>query len=261
MDALVTAVAAAGGLVVGDQLEIVVERLGAHESLRRPWWACSACGAPASGGALVPVVRALSRRRGCPACRQRPDHAGRPLALALACAAVLGAFAAHLGADAALAAYAVLGVALVALSAVDLERMILPNRILYPSAVTVTALLLVASAVDDRWGSMGRAAIAAAAAFVAFFAIHAAVPRGMGFGDVRLAGLVGLGSGWLGLGHAFVAFLSAFVLGSVVGLVIMAVTGQGRRTRVPFGPFLAAGAVVAVVAGDPLVRVLLHRGG
>ncbi len=261
MDTLVTVVAATGGLVVGDQLEIVVARLGAHEDLRRPWWSCASCGAPAGAAALVPVLRAAARHRGCPACGSRPAHALRPLALAVACAAVMAGFAARLGADPSLAAYAVLAAALVALSAVDLERLILPNRILYPAAGSVALLLLVASVADDRWGSMARAAAAGAAAFVAFFAVHAAAPRGMGFGDVRLAGLVGLAGGWLGLGHAFVAFLAAFVLGSVVGLVVMAVTGQGRRTRVPFGPFLAAGAVVAVVAGDPVVRLLFHRGG
>ena len=260
MDALVTAVTAAGGLVVGDQLEIVVERLGAHADLRRPWWACPSCQAPAGAAALVPVVRVVARHRGCRSCGTPVAHPLRPAILALVSAVVMGGFAARLGADPVLPAFVVLAAALVAVSAVDLERLIIPNRILYPAAGAITALLLVGAVADDRWGSMARAAIAAVAAFAAFFVVHAVAPRGMGFGDVRLAGVVGLATGWLGLGHAFVAFLAAFVLGSVVGTVVMVVSGQGRRTRVPFGPFLAAGAVVAVVVGNPIVRVLFHRG-
>ena len=94
-------------------------------------------------------------------------------------------------------------------------------------------LFVVASAVDDRWGSLARAAIGGAAAFVGFLVVHLAVPRGMGFGDVRLAGVVGLATGWLGLGHAFVAFFAAFVLGALVGVVAMAVSGRGPQDQDP----------------------------
>jgi len=186
-------------------------------------------------------------------------HAWRPLALAAATAAVLGGFAWRLGAQPALAAFAVFGVGLVALSAVDLEHYRIPNRILYPTLFATSALLVVAAAVDDLWGCLARAAIAGAAAFAIFYVIHLVAPHGMGFGDVRLAGLIGVGTGWLGLGHSFVAFMAAFVLGAVIGLVVMRVTGGGRKTKVPFGPFLAAGAVVAVLWGGPLVTTLLHR--
>lgn len=260
MDGLVTAVAAAGGLLLGDPLEIVVERCGAHASLARPWWSCPSCGRPPGPAALVPLSGSLSRRNPCPTCGERRPHPGRPLVLALVCAAVFGAFAARVGADPVLPAYLVLGTALVSISAVDLERLIIPNRIVYPAGVAVVVLLVVGSAADGHWQSMLWALACGAGAFAAFFVVHVAVPRGMGFGDVRLAGLVGLATGWRSPGQAFVAFLAAFVLGSLVGVVVMAVSGQGRRTRVPFGPFLAAGAAVAVVAGGPLSRVILHHG-
>jgi leader peptidase (prepilin peptidase)/N-methyltransferase len=177
------------------------------------------------------------------------------------CACVVGGFAARLGDDVALAPFAVLGIALVAISAVDLERFVIPNRIVYPTLALVAPLLVVSSAVDHRWGSLGRAAIAGAVAFAGFFVVHVVVPRGMGFGDVRLAGLIGLSTGWLGLGHAFVAFLAGFVLGAMIGIVVMMVTGGGRKTRIPFGPFLGAGAVLAVLWGGPLAQALFHRGG
>lgn len=259
MDALVTGVSAAGGLLVGDRLEVLVERIGARQSLAGPWWGCPHCGRPPGPVAAVPFGE-LAGRRHCPHCGQRAPLAERPLVLAAVSACVLGLFAARLGADVALAPFAVFGLSLVALSAVDLERFIIPNRIVYPSAAVVAPLLVVASAVDGRWGSLWRAALAAALSFVAFLVVHLMVPHGMGFGDVRLAALIGLADGWLGLGHAFIAFFAAFVFGAVVGVGVMVSGRGGRKTRIPFGPFMALGAVVAVVWGNPIANLLFHRG-
>ena len=260
MNGVVTATCAAGGLFLGDTLEIVVERLGARQSVARPWWNCGSCGSAPPAIELVPVVGAVLRRRRCSTCGQETEHARRPVVLAAGSAAVLGAFAAHIGADVALAAYAVFGLALVAIAAIDLERQIIPNRIVYPTLAVMVPLLVVASTVDHRWGALAHAAIGGAGAFAAFFAVHVAVPRGMGFGDVRLAGVIGVAAGWLGFGPLFVAFLAAFVLGAAIGVVAMAVSGAGRKTRIPFGPFLALGAVIAVVWGTPLAHTFFHRG-
>lgn len=227
MDALVTGVCAAGGLVLGFPSEVLVARVGARQPLSPPW---------------------------------RVENRLRAAVLAVCGAALCGGLAARLGADAALAAYAVLALSLVAMSAVDLERFILPNRILYPTAAVVVPVLVIASAVDHRWGSLWRAALAGAVAFAAFLVVHLAVPHGMGFGDVRLSALLGFATGWLGLGHAFVGFFAAFVLGAAVGIGVMAAGRGGRKTRIPFGPFLAAGAMVAVLWGNPLVHALFHRG-
>jgi leader peptidase (prepilin peptidase)/N-methyltransferase len=187
-------------------------------------------------------------------------HRWRPAVLAVVSAVVLGSMAARIGADIALAPFAVWGLSLVAISAVDLERQIIPNRLVYPTLALVIPLLVLSSAVDDRWGALTRAAIAGFGAFATFYAIHVAVPRGMGFGDVRLAGVIGVATGWLGLGRAFVGFLAAFILGSVLGIAAMAVTGAGRKTKIPFGPFLAAGAWVTVLWGGPWAHALFHRG-
>jgi leader peptidase (prepilin peptidase) / N-methyltransferase len=261
MDALVTGVSAAGGFVFGDAMEILVDRLGEHRPLDRPWWRCEACQAPAAGLGLVPVARVVVRYRGCPSCSVRVAHPLRPAVLAIVSALVLGLFAAHFGADVVLAPYAVFGLSMVAISAVDLERWIIPNRIIYPTLALLIPLFVLASAVDHRWGSLGRAAIAGAAAFVGFLVLHLIVPRGMGFGDVRLAGVIGLATGWLGLGHAFVGFFAGFVLGAVIGIAFMVATGGGRKTKIPFGPFLAAGAVVSIVWGSPAAHALFHGGG
>ncbi|HUY63200.1 MAG TPA: A24 family peptidase [Acidimicrobiales bacterium] len=259
MDGLVTAAAAVGGLVAGDQLEVVVERVGARVGFERPWHRCPKCERPAAVADSLPLVRVLARRH-CPHCGGATPFATRPLLMGLVSALVLGAMATRFGTDVALAPFCVLGLALVAISAVDIERYMIPNRIVYPTLVALIPLLVLSSALDHRWGSLARAAIAGAVAFAGFFAVHLAVPKGMGFGDVRLSGVIGVATGWLGLGHAFVAFFAAFVLGAVIGIGVMAVTHGGRKTRIPFGPFMAAGAVVAVLWGNPLAHALFHRG-
>ncbi len=260
MHALVTGVSAGAGLLLGGELEIVVERLGERRPFDRPWWRCPSCATPYRGQGLVPVVNSLFLRRGCRSCRERVSHPLRPAVLGVVSALVLGAFAARIGDDVVLASYAVFGLSMVAMSAVDLERQIIPNRLVYGTLALLVPLFVLSAAVDGRWGSLARAAIAGAAGFVGFLLVHLAVPRGMGFGDVRLAGIIGFATGWLGLGHAFVAFFAAFVLGALVGIGAMMVSGAGRKTRIPFGPFLAAGAVLTVLWGDPLARTLFHHG-
>jgi len=260
MHGLVTGVSAAAGLVLGGELEVVVERLGERRPFDRPWWRCPTCAKPYRGRGLVPVANSLFLRRGCRSCRERVSHPWRPAVLGMLGAVVLGAFAARIGHDVVLAAYAVFGLSMLSMSAVDLERQIIPNRLVYGTLAVMVPLFVTASAVDDRWGSLARAAIAGALAFVGFLLVHLAVPRGMGFGDVRLAGVIGFATGWLGLGHAFVGFFAAFVLGALVGVGAMVVTGAGRKTRIPFGPFMAAGAVVAVLWGSPLAQTLFHHG-
>ena len=107
-------------------------------------------------------------------------HPRRPAVLAAVSAVVLGLFAAHFGADVVLAAYAVFGLSMVAISAVDLERWIIPNHIIYPTLALLIPLLVIASAVDHRWGSLGRAAIAGAAAFLGL--LHPAHRRPQRYG-------------------------------------------------------------------------------
>lgn len=260
MNAAIIAVCAIGGLLVGDQLEIVVEQVGAKAYSRPPWWKCPECSARATGWANVPLIRTAALRRPCERCGKVRAHSRRPLVLALVTGAILGAFAWRFGADFALAPFAIFAIALVAISAIDLERLIIPNLIVYPTLATVLPLLVISSAIDGRWSSMWRAALAGAVGFAAFFLVHVVTPRGMGFGDARLAGLVGLMTGWLGLGHAFVAVLASFVLASVIGIAAAARSGMGRKTRIPFGPFLAAGAVFAVLWGDPIANVIFHHG-
>ncbi|HVL88609.1 MAG TPA: A24 family peptidase, partial [Actinomycetota bacterium] len=103
------------------------------------------------------------------------------------------------------------------------------------------------------WGAFARAAGGAAASFAVFNVIHFISPGGMGYGDVRLSALIGLYLGYLGWGRVYAGFLLGFLLGAVIGLVLMMAGKAGRKTAVPFGPFLALGAVISAFWGQAIV--------
>jgi leader peptidase (prepilin peptidase)/N-methyltransferase len=148
----------------------------------------------------------------------------------------------------------------VAVSFTDLSHRLVPRQLLYGGLGVIVPLLVIVSAVEHTWSHLFWAAICGAAAFAVFFVIWFLVPRGMGFGDVRLSGVIGLTVGYLGVVHAYVAFLVGFVVGVVFGLVLMVGSSAGRKTRIPFAPALCIGAVVAIVWGDPLVHHVFHAG-
>jgi leader peptidase (prepilin peptidase)/N-methyltransferase len=183
---------------------------------------------------------------------------GRTAAAAALTAALFGGAAAHFGARVILAPYCVFFAMLVAVSLTDLSHRLVPRRLIYGGLALIVPLLVVTAAADDAFGALTGAVVAGAVAFAAFFALWWFIPRGMGFGDVRLAGAIGLTVGYLSLIHAYVAFLAGFVIGMVFGLGLMVVSSTGRKTRIPFAPSLAAGAVVAVFWGGQLAHDLFH---
>lgn len=260
MVALVVGLCVVGGLAASDVLEVMVERTGEHRDLRLPWWACPSCRQPAAVAERWPLVGPLRRRRSCPRCGEDRQRSLRPILLGVVAAGASAILVVRVGLHPVVLAWLAATVGLEVMAAVDLERLIIPNRVLYPTGLAVAGLLVVASAAGDRWDDLGWAVASAAVAGAVFFLVHAAVPHGMGFGDVRLAAVVGLAVGWASPSRAFVAFLLAFVIGAVGGVVVMVVTGQGRRAKVPFGPFLAIGAYGAFVAGGPLARLIFHHG-
>lgn len=209
--------------------------------------ALEAMGGPARRApiALLPTGRSPARTAGA----------------AVLTGALAAAAAARLGAQVALVAYGVLFAVLVAVSATDLTHRLVPRRLVYAGAAVVGAALVADALTSHHPGRLGGAVIGGAVAFGVFFVVWWFVPRGMGFGDVRLAGLIGLALGYLGLLDTYLGFLCAFVLGALGGVVAMAATGSGRRTRVPFAPALAAGAVVAVLAGPHVASSLFGAGG
>lgn len=153
---------------------------------------------------------------------------------------------------AALPAYLALALACVALVVVDLDSKLLPNRITYPALGLVAVLLLAASLAEHDPGRMARALAAAAVAAGLLLALAVISPGGMGLGDVKFALVLGLALGWLGWEAVLAGLLGAFLLGGVAALVALLALRADRRTQLPFGPWLALGAILAVLAAAPL---------
>jgi leader peptidase (prepilin peptidase)/N-methyltransferase len=243
------ALAAIGGLIVGSFLNVVAYRLPLGESLVAPGSRCPDCGVPIKPYDNVPVLGWLLLRGRCRACRS-PISARYPLVEAatalLAVAVVLVKHSAH---DIALGLVLV-GI-LVPIALIDLEHRIIPNKITLPAALAAVGIGLATRPSGVPEQLIGGAA---AGGFLLVFVL--AYPRGMGMGDVKLAAVLGL---FLGRSVA-VAVLVGVLAGAIVGGAIMARIGvqQGRKTAVPFGPFLALGGVVAVLAGPPIVHWYLH---
>jgi leader peptidase (prepilin peptidase) / N-methyltransferase len=248
--AALVAIATVAGLLVGSFLNVVIHRLPLRESLLKPRSRCPGCGTQIRAYDNVPVVSWLLLRGRCRDCGQ-PISARYPL-VELLTGALFAAVA--IAADNALdvALGLLLVTALVPITLIDIEYRIIPNRITAPAAMAAVAAILVFDA-----GFIVEAAVAAAAAGGFFLLAAIASPRGMGMGDVKLVAVLGL---YLGRAVA-PAILIALVAGVVIGGLIIARRGMtaGRRTPIPFGPFLALGGMIAYFVGDAIVDGYLDR--
>ncbi len=240
------------GLVIGSFLNVVIYRVPRGESIVAPRSRCPACGATLAWFDNVPVVSYLALRGRCRSCRA-PISAQYPIVETLT-AGLFAGTAARFGVVWPLPAYVVLAAGLIVLAAIDLELQVLPKRIVYVVTVAVGVLVLVASVETGDSHRLVVAACSAAAWFGLFFAINAASPRLLGFGDVRLAPVLGLALGWLGVGYVLAGFFLACFFGAAVGIGLIAAGRARLATRVSFGPFLALGTEIAVLAGSGLLR-------
>jgi leader peptidase (prepilin peptidase)/N-methyltransferase len=239
------AVAFVGGLVIGSFVTVVAHRVPRGESIVGPRSRCATCGAQIAAYDNVPVVSWVLLR-GRARCCGEPISARYPLT-ELGLGALYAATVAVLWGDggAEIALGLVFVTMLVAVTSTDLERRIIPNRILLVSALIGAAIAAIADP-----GSLPERAAAAAAAGGLLFLAALAYPRGMGLGDVKLAATMGL---FLGR-DVGPAILVALLAGSLVGLAMIAREGAAARKRaIPFGPFLALGGIVGLLAGDQLV--------
>ena len=253
--AVALAVASAlAGLSVGSFLNVVVHRVPLGQSLVRPRSACPGCAATIAARDNIPVVSWLVLRGRCRRC-QAHISARYPIVEA-GTAALFTAVAVRFGWSWATPAVDAFVAGLVALACVDLERYLLPRRIVYVTAVLSGSLLLVDSATTGRWGRLAVGAVCAAVAFGLFWVLNRVNPRWLGYGDVRLAGTIGLVLGWLGPDYALIGFLVANLAGVVAAAFLLGTGRMQRKTPMPYGVFLAAGSVVTVLAGAPVAQYL-----
>lgn len=252
MALLIVAVALVG-LAVGSFLNVVIHRLPLRESLSRPASHCPSCAHAIRFRHNVPVVGWLLLRGRCADCHS-PISVRYPL-VEMMTAVLFVAIAVRLArADLlpALPAYLFFAAAGICLAAIDLDVRRLPNAIVLPAYPVLAALLTIAALVQHNPAALLRAGVGAAALFAFYFVLAFVHPSGMGFGDVKLAGIVGGVLGFLSYPTLLVGAFSAFFLGSVVGMVvILSLRGTGK-TAIPFGPFMIAAALLAFFAAGPL---------
>jgi leader peptidase (prepilin peptidase)/N-methyltransferase len=238
------------GLAVGSFLNVVIHRVPRGESLLRPGSHCPACAAPVRPRHNVPLLGWLVLRGRCADCRA-PISARYPLVEA-ATAALFVAVAARIGLTPALPAYLYLAAIAVALAMIDFDVRRLPDPIVLPSYLVGAALLTPAVVAGGDWRPGARALLAAALLWSFYFGITLLYPGGMGFGDVKLAGVLGLYLGWLGWGAVVVGTFAGFLLGGVVGAGLLLARRAGRRSAIPFGPYMLAGALAALFVAAPV---------
>lgn len=264
---LVVGLAGVLGLVVGSFLNVVVHRVPAGLSVVAPRSACPACGHEVRERDNLPVVSWVLLRGRCRDCAS-PISARYP-AVEAGTGVLFALLAVQLVDDPALlAAWLAVGGAGVALALIDLEHGRLPFAVTGTAAAFAVAALgsgWVAAAVVDGPGAALDEVLPALGGAALWLAVYGGTwlltaGRGMGLGDVALAPVLGLVLGAAGTAQAVVGLGAGFVLGALVGVVVLAVVRQ-RRLRVPFGPFMLAGAGLGLVVGEPVAAAYLRLAG
>ena len=247
---MLTALCAALGTLIGSFLNVVVHRVPRGESVISPPSACPRCGNEVRPRDNVPVMGWLLLRGKCRDCGE-PISPRYPVVEA-ATGVLFAVLALRFGLDPVLPAYLYLAAVGLALALIDLDCKRLPDALTLPSYPVAVVLLGAAALLGSDSGELLRALLGGAAMFGVYFALCFAYPAGMGFGDVKLSGVLGLYTAWLGWGAWAVGLFLGFFLGGVFGIALIAVKKGGRKTAVPFGPFMLLGALIAILAGPEL---------
>ena len=237
------------GLAVGSFLNVVIYRVPRDESLVRPGSHCTHCGSAVRGRHNIPVLSWLLLGGRCADCKAAIS-VRYPL-IEAGTAALFVAVAAKFGWSWELPAYLYLAAVAIALAAIDLAVMRLPDAIVLPSYSVALLLLVPAMIAEHSWNAATRGVVAAAVLWILFEVISL---FGMGRGDAKLAPLLGLYLGWLGWSSVAIGIFAGFLLGGVFGIVLMVARLASRKTRMPFGPYLLAGAFLAVFAAAPIAQ-------
>jgi leader peptidase (prepilin peptidase)/N-methyltransferase len=264
------------GLVIGSFLNVVAYRVPAGMSIV-PGSRCPKCGAPIKPRQNVPVLSWVFLRGRCAECGEGIS-ARYPIVELVTGAAfaliawvalrstsydLLAPIAGGSGGTAAretVAFWLVLGAFLyfaaisIVLTLIDLDTRRLPNAIVLPSYLVAGVLLTATAALATEWDALLRSGIGMAILYAFYFLLRRIRRGGMGGGDVKLAGVVGIYLGWLGWGALVVGCFAAFVLGGLFGLVLIALHRAGRKTAIPFGPWMLAGAWVGIFFGQPIAN-------
>lgn len=261
------------GSLIGSFLNVVVYRVPLGRSIVSPPSACGACGHEVRPYDNIPLVSWLVLRGRCRDC-SAPISVRYPLvelgaaiffvvvALRFVPAIAIGAGGAEVAAGiVSLVAFLYLAAISLALALIDLDVQRLPNVIVLPAYAVGAVLLGASSLLIGDLASLGRAALGTVILGGGYLLIALIRPGGMGFGDVKLAGALGLFLGWLGWDALAVGAIGGFVLGGLFGTALILLRRAGRSTGVPFGPWMLAGAWLGILAGHPIATWYLSLFG
>jgi leader peptidase (prepilin peptidase) / N-methyltransferase len=271
---VIVALIAALGLVVGSFLNVVIYRVPAGLSIVAPPSACPNCHHPIRYRDNVPVLSWLLLRGKCRDCatsisvRYPLIEAATALAFGLIGAVWVSAVANVVGAQliaALLELVALLHLAAIsiALAAIDIDVQRLPDVIVLPAYAVAAVLLAAAALIGGEPERLILTAIGGASLIVAYFLLWFLYPGGggMGFGDVKLSGVLGVYLGWFGLGPLLVGAFAPFVVGGLFAIALVIFRKAGRKTRIPFGPWMLLGAWIGIYVGKHLFGLYLHAMG
>jgi leader peptidase (prepilin peptidase)/N-methyltransferase len=242
------------GLEIGSFLNVVIYRVPRHTSVVTPRSACPVCSTPIRNRDNIPVISWLLLKGHCRDC-QAPISARYPL-VELACSALFAGAAARVGYNWDLPAFLALLAGLLALSLIDIEHLLLPKVIVYPTFGLVGAFLTLGAVMTGQWHRLLIAALCALVWFIVFFLLNLASPRLLGFGDVRLAPVIGLGLGWLGVRYVVLGFFAANLIGAIIGVTLILAKKMRHDQQIPYGIFLALGAAFALYVGPEILAPL-----
>ena len=258
MDIAVIIIAGVFGVIIGSFLNVVIHRVPEGGSVVSPPSQCPNCGQRIQMRDNVPVLSWLVLRGKCRHCAT-PISVRYPL-VELGTGGLFALTAWHFGTTWALVAYLYLAAIAVALALIDLEHSRLPNAIVLPSYLVALGLLTLASWGAGDWSALLRAVLGGAVLYVIYFLLVIIYPRGMGFGDVKLAGVLGLYLGWLGWWPVVIGAFSAFLIGGLVSIVLLILKRASIGSGIPFGPYMLLGALIGIGWGTSLWDAYLQMG-
>ncbi|WP_291378278.1 A24 family peptidase [Demequina sp.] len=238
------------GLLLGSFANVVIYRVPAGMSVVKPRSRCPQCETPIHARHNVPVLGWLWLRGKCASCRE-PISIRYPvveLTAGVAFALIVGLS----GLRWVTLLLLVFAIFSIILAAIDLDVGRLPSAIVGPLAITTAVVIALGSGFTDSWGIALRALLGALAVGLLYLTAHLIYPSGLGFGDVQLAPVIGAILGVFGWGPVVVGTFAGFLWGALVGVVVMIATGRARKVRIPFGPWMLAGAWTGVIWGEPV---------
>lgn len=252
MEAPVIAAGLVLGLIFGSFATVAAHRIPRREQFVSGRSRCPHCGAQIGALENIPVVSYLLLRGRCRHCGARISK--RYPIIEAAIGLLFALSAAKFGLSVEAVVYAAFFWVLVVLTVIDLDHKLLPNRVVIPTFVAGWAGLVVAALADSAPSRLGGAGLGALIFGGFLFLLAFIYPAGMGMGDVKLAFVLGSFVGYLGApGLVLLAMFLSFFIGGVSGVAVMAVQRGGRKTMIPFGPFLAAGTVLTILVGQRML--------